>query len=55
MNMLAYLFGISHLVLMHIRFARLIFDQPILKDHAEFGVPYEFLIALIFLAYLVVL
>jgi hypothetical protein len=52
MNILAYLFGISHLVLIHFSFARLIFDQPILKDYAEFGIPYEFLIGLVFLAYL---
>jgi hypothetical protein len=55
MKILPYLFGISHLVLIHISFASLIFDQSIFKDHAKFGVPYEFLIALVFLAYLVVL
>lgn len=50
--MAAYFFGISNMVLIHFRFTRLIFDQPILKDYAEFRVLNEFLISLVFLAYL---
>ena len=51
----AYLFGISHLVLIHFTFTLLIFHLPVLKHQAEFGVLCEFLIALVFLAYLIVL
>ena len=51
----AYLFGISHLVLIHFTFTLLIFHLPVLKHQAEFGVLCEFFIALVFLAYLIVL